>query len=181
MDLDQIPFERMDGLAETLAGYAGKVVLVVNVASQCGLTPQYAELEKLYQQYAVQGMSVLAFPANNFAAQEPGSNDEIAAFCQREYSVSFPVFKKISVAGDDQHSLYQALLAAAPERIENSPSALVEKLEQMALLPADQNAVLWNFEKFLISRSGQVMARFAPDITPLDPRVTHAVEQALAV
>jgi glutathione peroxidase len=138
-----------------LADYKGKVALVVNVASQCGYTPQYAGLESLYRKYKDQGFVILGFPANNFGAQEPGSNAEIKTFCSRNYSVDFPMFAKISVAGADKAPLYQYLTQTGGGEIK------------------------WNFTKFLVDRDGKVLRRFESGVEPESPELINAVESAL--
>ncbi len=176
--LQDISVNRIDGAPATLGTYAGKVLLVVNVASKCGLTPQYAGLEKLYEDKRAQGLEVLGFPANNFGAQEPGSDAEISEFCALTYDVKFPLFSKISVLGADQHPLYAALTAAQPAAIGDGPFR--ERLKGYGITRPDPTDVLWNFEKFLVGRDGQVVARFAPDIAADDPRLVEAIDAALA-
>ncbi len=156
--LQDISFKTMDGKAASLKDYAGKAVLVVNVASKCGLTKQYAALEALYKKYSPEGFVVLGFPCNDFNGQEPGSNAEIQAFCESTFAVTFPLFDKISVKGPQQAALYAAL--TGPD----------------AKFPGD---VKWNFGKFLIGQDGEVLARFEPRTTPDDPAVVAAVENAL--
>src|SRR5690349_4969304 len=138
--IQEIPLTTISGGTSTLGDFAGQVLLVVNVASKCGLTPQYDGLEKLYERYRDQGFAVLGFPADDFAGQEPGSDDEIAEFCRSTYGVEFPMFSKITVLGAGRHPLYTAL--------------------------AGDQDVQWNFEKFLIARTGEPAARFAPGVTP---------------
>ena len=176
--IQDITFQKMDGASATLADYQGKVALIVNVASKCGLTPQYEALEKLYLLKKVEGLEILGFPANNFLEQEPGSDAEIQDFCSVTYDVTFPLFSKISVAGDDKHPLYQALIGAQPERIGEGP--WWDDLVEYGLTPNPKPEVLWNFEKFLVNRRGEVIARFAPDITAEDPRLLEAIEIVLA-
>ncbi len=176
--LQDIPLTLIDGSSTSLGSHAGDVVLVVNVASQCGLTPQYTELEQVHATYRDRGFTVLGFPANNFGAQEPGSDAEIVEFCSTNYSVTFPMFSKISVVGDDQHPLYANLTAAAP-RAEGDPDGFRERLKGFGMSPNNDPDILWNFEKFLIGRDGNVVARFAPTTTPTDPAVTAAIESAL--
>ena len=154
-----IPVKTIDGKRKNLSKYRGKTLLIVNTASFCGYTPQYKGMEDLYQKYKDQGLEVLAFPANNFKNQEPGSNAEIKDFCFREYKTTFPLFAKISVAGGDIHPLYQYLTA---ESGFNGP-------------------ISWNFNKFVISPEGKVIARFDSKITPLDPQLVSTVEQNLPV
>jgi glutathione peroxidase len=151
----------IDGQDVPLSRYTGKVVLIVNVASKCGLTPQYEQLEALHKKYGAQGLCILAFPANNFNGQEPGTNAEIKQFCTNKYAVSFDLFEKISVKGADQHPLYSWLTSA------------------------DKNAgfsgdIAWNFTKFLVGRDGKVVARFEPRVKPDDAQVLEAIAKALA-
>lgn len=179
-NLTQISFKGMDGADAKLADYEGSVVLIVNVASACGLTPQYEGLEALYEQKREQGLVVLGFPANNFGAQEPGTNEEIVEFCTGKFGVKFPLAQKISVTGADIHPLYQQLVAAQPKAVQNTDSKLRATLESHNLGPKNDTDVMWNFEKFLINRQGEVVGRFAPDIAPADPRITAAIEAELA-
>lgn len=172
-----IPVKTIAGQDTTLNQYAGKVLLLVNVASKCGLTPQYEGLEKLYKEKKDQGLEILGFPANNFLAQEPGSDAEIQEFCSLNYQVDFPLFSKISVAGEDKHPLYQTLTQAIPERIGEGP--WWEDLVDYGLTPNPKPEVLWNFEKFLINKKGEVIARFAPDIKADDPRIVEAINAEL--
>ncbi|MEA9391917.1 glutathione peroxidase [Acerihabitans sp. TG2] len=172
-----IPLTKIDGTLGSLAAYRGKVLLVVNVASKCGLTPQYNDLEKLYQDRHASGLEVLGFPANNFKGQEPGTDTEISEFCSVNFDVHFPMFSKISVLGDDQHPLYAQLTAAQPVAIGEGPFR--ERLKGYGVDPTNRQDVLWNFEKFLINRHGKVIARFAPDVTADDPRLIVALDAAL--
>jgi glutathione peroxidase len=176
--LASIPLKKIDGASATLADYRGKVLLVVNVASKCGLTPQYTGLEKLYQDKRTKGLEILGFPANNFMGQEPGSNDEIASFCSTSYDVHFPLFSKVSVLGPDQHPLYAQLTAAQPSALGDGP--MRENLKKYGIEPSAKPDVVWNFEKFLISRSGEVVGRFAPDMTVDDPRIATAIDAELS-
>lgn len=153
--------QTISGESVRLDRYHGKVLLVVNVASKCGLTPQYKMLQKLHEDYAKQGLAILGFPANNFGKQEPGTNEDIAAFCEQNYGVEFDMFAKVSVAGDDQAPLYRFLTS--------------EKTN-----PKFAGKISWNFEKFLVSRDGQVIARFSPRTKPDDKQVIQAIEEALA-
>ncbi|HYQ26895.1 MAG TPA: glutathione peroxidase [Polyangiaceae bacterium] len=177
--LQDIPLRRIDGSPATLKEFAGNVLLLVNVASKCGLTPQYEGLEALYKKYRAQGLVVLGFPANDFGAQEPGSNQEIVEFCQTRFSVDFPLFEKIAVKGDAQHPLYRELIAQQPQARPKSGGSLGAKLAEHGLSPKQPSDVMWNFEKFLIDRHGQVVDRFAPDITPEEPDLLHAIEAEL--
>lgn len=149
--------DNIDGKATPLAQYKGKVVLVVNTASKCGLTPQYEGLEALYRKYKDKGFVILGFPANNFNGQEPGTNAEIKEFCTGKYEVTFPMFSKISVKGDDQHPLYKWL---------------IEQTDK-------EKQVQWNFEKFLIAKDGTAAGRFAPQTKPDDPKLIAAIEAQL--
>lgn len=173
-----IPVKTIQGNEVDLSQYQGKVLLVVNVASKCGLTPQYEGLEKLYEAQKENGLEVLGFPANNFLAQEPGTDAEIQEFCSLTYDVKFPLFSKISVAGDDKHPLYQTLTQAIPERIGEGP--WWKDLVDYGLTPNPKPEVLWNFEKFLVNKKGEVVARFAPDITADDARLVDAINAELA-
>ncbi|MCY0387971.1 glutathione peroxidase [Robbsia sp. Bb-Pol-6] len=173
-----IPVQSIDGSPTTLAQFKGKVLLVVNVASKCGLTPQYEGLEKLYKDWHAKGLQILGFPANNFKGQEPGSDAEIASFCSLTYDVTFPMFSKISVVGADQHPLYHALTIAQPHATGDGPFR--ERLEGYGMTPNTAPEVLWNFEKFLVDAEGEVVGRFAPDVAADDPRLLAAVEAELA-
>ena len=173
-----IPVKTIQGNEVDLSQYQGKVLLVVNVASKCGLTPQYEGLEKLYEAAKENGLEILAFPANNFLAQEPGTDAEIQEFCSLTYDVKFPLFSKISVAGDDKHPLYQTLTQAIPERIGEGP--WWKDLVDYGLTPNPKPEVLWNVEKFLVNKEGEVVARFAPDITADDARLVDAINAELA-
>jgi len=178
MALYDIPIHTLQGADAKLGDYAGKTLLVVNVASKCGLTPQYSGLEKLYQDKRAHGLEVLGFPANNFKGQEPGTEDEIASFCATSYDVHFPLFSKISVLGEDQHPLYAQLVQAQQWATGEGP--LRERLKGYGVHPKNQADVLWNFEKFLIGRNGQVVGRFSPDVTAEDSRLLAAVDAELA-
>lgn len=173
-----ISVKTIQGNETTLNQYQGKVLLIVNTASKCGLTSQYEGLEKLYKQQKDQGLEILGFPANNFLAQEPGSDQDIEEFCSLNYQVNFPLFSKISVAGDDKHVLYQTLTQAIPERIGEGP--WWKDLVDYGLTPNEPPEVLWNFEKFLVNKQGEVVARFAPDLTADDPRILDAIQAELA-
>jgi glutathione peroxidase len=177
-DILEIPVKRIDGSDASLGDYRGKVIMVVNVASKCGLTVQYEGLEKLYEAKHGEGFVVAGFPANNFKGQEPGSDEEIADFCRLTYDVQFPMFSKISVRGDDKHPLYQQLTTIAPTTI--GEGTMRDRLRERGLAGEQDGEVLWNFEKFLIGRNGKVVARFAPDVTTDDPRLMAILEQELA-
>jgi glutathione peroxidase len=176
--LGDIEFSKMDGSVGTLSDHAGDVVLVVNVASKCGLTPQYEALQQLYTGKRAEGFTILAFPANDFAGQEPGTDSEIAEFCSTQYSVTFPVMSKVSVVGEDRHPLYTALTEQVPT-VEGK-AEMRESLRSHGLTPTEDPDVLWNFEKFLIGKDGSVTARFAPAVTPDDPALVTAIEDALS-
>jgi glutathione peroxidase len=156
-----LPLQTLAGQPTTLAEYRGRPLLIVNVASKCGLTPQYEQLQQLYDRYREQGLQVLGFPCNQFMAQEPGSAEEIAEFCTANYGVTFPMFAKIDVNGADQHPLYAEL-----ERESDDTGAAGD--------------VQWNFEKFLVGADGTVLRRFRPRTEPLADEVVSAVEAALA-
>ncbi len=173
----------ISGESTSLASFRGQVLLIVNVASKCGLTPQYEGLEQIFRSYKDQGFTVLGFPANDFGAQEPGSNSEIASFCTTNFGASFPMFEKIAVTGPSKHPLYAALIAAQPQAQQGDAGFRAQldgflQSRNEKTVPAPE--ILWNFEKFVVGRDGAVLARFAPDILPTDPRVTAAIESALA-
>lgn len=152
--------QTIEGDEVRLDQYHGDVVLIVNVASKCGLTPQYEQLQKLHEDHAEAGLSILGFPANNFGKQEPGSNDDIATFCEKNYGVKFDMFAKVSVAGDDQAPLYAFLTSEETN-------------------PKFAGKIRWNFDKFLVNREGEVIARFAPRTKPNSKEVLKAIKAAL--
>jgi glutathione peroxidase len=160
MSLNDIPIETIDGRPTTFGEYAGQAVLVVNVASRCGLTPQYTALEQLQEKYGDEGFTVLGFPSNQFGGQEPGTAEQIQEFCSTTYGVSFPLTAKVDVNGPERHPLYAELTKSAD---------------------ADgwTGDIRWNFEKFLVSPQGDVVARFRPKTTPDDPSVIAAIESVL--
>ena len=160
MSLYDIPLKTLSGEDASLAQHKGKALLLVNVASKCGLTPQYEGLEALHERYADRGFTVLGFPCNQFFGQEPGTNEEIADFCSTTYGVTFPLFDKVDVNGPERHPLFGELTAK-------------EDAEGTA------GDVTWNFEKFLVSPDGEVVARFRPQVTPEDPALVGAVEEQL--
>lgn len=182
--LYDIPLTRIDGEPASLAQYRGKVLLIVNVASKCGLTPQYRALEWLYTKYRDAGLVVLGFPANDFAGQEPGSDEEISTFCTSNFAVDFPMFSKISVTREGAHPLYKSLLHEAPKPLgdtrEDFRKNLTGFLARSGATTNPDPGILWNFEKFLVGRDGKVIARFSPETTPEDPLLTTQVERALA-
>lgn len=179
-DILNTPVTTIDGENTTLAQWQGNVLLIVNVASKCGLTPQYEQLEALQEARAADGFSVLGFPCNQFLGQEPGSEEEIKTFCSMTYGVTFPLFSKVEVNGPQRHPLYQKLIAAAPDAIAPQGSGFYERMVSKGRAPQQKGDILWNFEKFLIGRDGQVIARFSPDTTPDDPALTQAIDAALA-
>lgn len=170
-----VPVERIDGTPASLAEHEGKVLLIVNVASKCGFTPQYTGLEALYETNSEKGFVICGFPANDFGAQEPGSNEDIQTFCQSNFGVKFPMYSKITVTGVERHPLYDALVQSAPEPTSDT-AGLRQRLRDFGVEPTSPPEVLWNFEKFLVGRDGNVVARFAPDIKPEDPALLDAIE-----
>jgi glutathione peroxidase len=178
--LYDIPLKSLDGRPTRLRDFAGQVLLIVNVASKCGLTPQYAGLESLFKQYRQRGLQVLGFPCNDFAAQEPGAAEEIQAFCTTNYGIDFPMFEKLNINSAPRHPLYAQLLVAQPEAVAPAGSDFREKLAGYGCSPKQPSDVLWNFEKFLVDRSGQVVGRFTPDTAADDPALIAAIEAALA-
>jgi glutathione peroxidase len=160
VSLQDIPLTTLDGEPTTLGDLSGKAVLIVNVASKCGLTPQYAALERIHERYADQGFSVLGAPCNQFGNQEPGTAEEIQTFCSTTYGVTFPMLAKLDVNGPDRHPLYEDLVA--------TPDA-----------DGASGDIQWNFEKFLVSPDGKVVSRFRPQTTPDDPAVVKAIEATL--
>jgi glutathione peroxidase len=156
-----LKMKSLDGKNVDLADYKGKVVLIVNVASKCGLTPQYEQLEAIYKKYSEEGLAILGFPCNQFGGQEPGTAEEIQEFCKANYGVTFDLFEKIDVNGDVAAELYKTLTALETK-------------------PTGPGKISWNFEKFLVDRNGVVVARFSPKTKPDDPEVTKAIEAELA-
>jgi glutathione peroxidase len=177
--LQSIPLERIDGTPTTLGDFSGKVLLLVNVASKCGLTPQYEGLEKLYETHRARGLEVLGFPANEFGAQEPGTNDEIASFCTTNYGVKFPMFGKIVVKGPGMHPLYQVLTREQPRADNLGDEGFRKMLAGYGITQEKPDDVLWNFEKFLVGRDGRVIARFEPGVAPDNAGLLAAIEKAL--
>ena len=175
-----IPVKKITGEDTSLGEFKGRVLLVVNVASKCGLTPQYEGLERVYELYKGQGLVVAGFPANDFKAQEPGTNEEIQAFCTTNFGVKFPLFDKITVVGAEKHPLYAALIAAQPKAVSLSEVSWRDKLKGYGIEANPEPEIMWNFEKFLVSRSGEVVKRFAPDTQPDAPALVAAVEAELA-
>lgn len=175
-----IPVKKITGEDSSLAEFKGKVLLVVNVASKCGLTPQYEGLEKIYEQYKGQGLVIAGFPANDFKSQEPGTEAEIQTFCTTNYGVEFPMFSKVTVVGPAKHPLYAALIAARPKAVNLSEVPFGEKLKGYGIEANLEPELTWNFEKFLINRSGEVVERFAPDTQPDAPALVAAIKAELA-
>lgn len=175
-----IPVKKINGTDASLAEFKGEVLLVVNVASKCGLTPQYEGLEKLYEQYRGQGLVIAGFPANDFKSQEPGTNDEIQSFCSLNYGVQFPLFDKITVVGENKHPLYAALIEAQPTAISLAEVPFRQKLKGYGIDANPEPEIMWNFEKFLVSREGEVVKRFTPDTAPDEPTLVAAIQEELA-
>lgn len=167
------------GKACSLKDFQGKAMLIVNVASKCGLTPQYEGLEKLYEKYQQQGLVVLGMPANEFLSQEPGSNEEIQQFCTMNFGVKFPMFEKIVVKGPGQHPLYSYLTQTKPNAVMKPGGTLLERLGSKGLLTGEAKDIKWNFEKFLVDKKGNVVERFSPELDPQDPLIVSAIEKAL--
>lgn len=181
-NLYEIPVRRADKTETTLAGYRGQVLLIVNVASECGLTYQYDGLEKIHERYAPQGFSVLGFPSNQFGHQEPGTDAQIQEFCRTQFGVSFPVFAKLDVKGPGQHPLYAYLTRelSAPSTGRSAIRTFLRKVTNGKSFTGEAQEIGWNFEKFLVSRTGEVVARIPPDVKPEDPSITSAIEAELA-
>jgi glutathione peroxidase len=179
-EIYEIPVTTINGEETNLGEYKNKVLLLVNVASKCGLTPQYEGLEKLYEDYRDKGFEVLGFPSNDFMGQEPLSESEIKDFCSTNYDVKFPLFSKIHINGDERHPLYQYLIDALPETDVNNGDSWLNGLIKFGHKHLNETDVLWNFEKFLVGRNGEVVSRIAPDVTPDDERLTAKVEAELA-
>ena len=175
--LYDIEVKTIAGQPTTLRPYANKVLLIVNVASKCGLTPQYTALQQLHTEYADRGLVVLGFPANDFAGQEPGTDAEIASFCSTQYEVGFPMFSKLVATGADKHPLYAWLTQVQPDT--TGRSATESMLGSHGIEPTAKPEVVWNFEKFVIGRHGQVAARLAPLMDPSGAEVRGAIEKAL--
>ncbi len=171
--------KKIDGKDSKLQDYKGKVLLVVNVASECGLTPQYEALEKIYEKYHNKGFEILAFPANEFGAQEPGTNGQIHDFCVSKFGVKFPMFEKIVVKGEGQHPLYTFLTNEKPDARLVDGDKFELDLKNYGFSRADKKDILWNFEKFLIGKNGEVIERFSPDMTPDNNIITQAIEAQL--
>jgi glutathione peroxidase len=177
-NLFEIPLKTISGEPTTLAPFKGHVLLIVNTASKCGLTPQYEGLQKIYSTYKHCGFDVLGFPANDFAGQEPGTNEEIQNFCTTNYSVDFPLFEKVVATGPEKSPLYETLTTAQPVAQIANPK-FKDELRGYGLTVLDQPELTWNFEKFLVNRRGQIVGRFAPDMLPTDPILVQAIEREL--
>jgi len=180
MNVYNFDVKKISGESTSLNAYKGKVMLVVNVASKCGLTPQYEGLETLYKNYREKGLEVLGFPANEFLAQEPGSNSEIQQFCTMNFGVNFPMFEKIVVKGEGQHPLYNYLTTTKPVTTMKEGGSLISRLTEKGLISGKENDIKWNFEKFLVNKKGEVVDRFSPELDPMDPVIVKAVERELA-
>jgi glutathione peroxidase len=159
-DIFDVPIKTLQGEDASLSQYKGEALLVVNVASKCGLTPQYTGLEKLQEEYKDRGFEVLGFPCNQFMGQEPGTSEEIAEFCSATYGVTFPMFEKIEVNGPDRHAIY-------------------EELTKTTDAAGEAGDITWNFEKFLVAPSGEIVGRFRPQVEPEDPTLVAAIEEVL--
>ena len=157
INISDITVKNIDGQEVNLSDYKGKVLLIVNVASHCGFTPQYTALEQIYKKYNAKGFEILAFPSNDFGGQEPGTNEEIKNFCTSKYDVTFPMFDKIKVLGDEKSSLYARIIKYPPE-----------------------GDVSWNFEKFIVDKNGNVVGRFKSKVTPDSEEITSAIEKELS-
>ena len=175
----EFSMKNIDGSEVKLETYKGKVVMIVNTASKCGLTPQYEALQAVYDKYKDKNFLILGFPANNFMGQEPGTEDEIKDFCSTNYNVTFPMFSKLSTKGDDQHELYKYLTETKPETDVND-GGLEEKLKGYGAVRSQPSEVLWNFEKFLVSKEGEITARFAPDVAPNDERLLAKLNEEIS-
>ncbi len=178
-EIYEIPVKTIDGEETNLGEYKDKVLLVVNVASKCGLTPQYKGLQKLYDEYNGKGFEVLGFPSNDFMGQEPGTEEEIKDFCANNFDVKFPLFSKVGINGEHRHPLYANLIEAHPQTDVTNGDDMLNNLIKFGHKHLDETDVLWNFEKFLIGKNGEVAARFAPDVTAEDERLIEKVEQEL--
>ena len=157
INISDITVKNIDGQEVKLSDYKGKVLLIVNVASHCGFTPQYTALEQIYKKYNAKGFEILAFPSNDFGGQEPGTNEEIKNFCTSKYDVTFPMFDKIKVLGDEKSPLYERIIKYPPE-----------------------GDVSWNFEKFIVDKNGNVVGRFKSKVTPDSEEITSAIEKELS-
>ncbi|MCL1074402.1 glutathione peroxidase [Shewanella dokdonensis] len=180
MSIYDIQVKTITGENQLLADFHGKVLLIVNTASKCGLTPQYEQLQALYQEKAAEGLEILGFPCNQFLGQEPGTEAEIQQFCSLNYQVTFPMFAKLEVNGEQRHPLYKTLILSQPKAITTADEKLKAKLVELGQAPKHQDDILWNFEKFLVGKDGTVLARFAPDVTVTSDVFLSALNKALA-
>ncbi|EPZ52090.1 glutathione peroxidase [Bacteriovorax sp. BAL6_X] len=179
MNLNTIQFKDGKGLDKTIKDFNAKAYLIVNVASKCGLTPQYEALQNLYSEYKDQGLEILAFPANEFLGQEPGTNEEIQQFCNLEYNVTFPVNEKIIVKGEGQHPLYKALTESKKDAVRNDKPDFEQLLTNKGLISGMPHDIHWNFEKFLLDQDGEIIERFFPDIAPTDEKIISKLKELL--
>lgn len=177
MSIYNIPVKTIKGQEIQLDQYQGQVLLIVNTASKCGLTPQYEGLQQLYHDKKSAGFEILGFPANDFLEQEPASEAEIEEFCSLNYKVDFPLFSKITVVGETKHPLYQYLTSAQPTRV--GGEAFQQKLEKANIPVRSLPEVLWNFEKFVVNKQGEVVASFSPDTLATDPQLIEVIEAEL--
>ena len=180
MNLMDIKFSNSKGEEKSLKDFKAKAFLIVNTASKCGLTPQYEGLQELYKKYKDQGLEILAFPSNDFSAQEPGTNDEIQEFCQLNFGIEFSVNQKIKVKGEGQHPLFKALTEDKKQSVKNNNGALEKLLNEKGLLTGFDHDIHWNFEKFLVNEKGEIVERFYPDVVPSDERLTTAIEKLIS-
>ncbi len=178
-DIYSIPVQKITGEPASLAEFKGSAVLVVNVASQCMFTPQYEGLEKLYDRFRERGFVVAGFPANDFKEQEPDSNEQIHSFCTLSYGVKFPMYGKITVVGPGKHPLYAALIAAQPKAISVGGNPFRQQLKGWGVATTEEPEISWNFEKFLVSRAGEVVKRFTPETVPDAPELVAAIDSEL--
>ena len=177
--IQDIAFKNSKGVTTSLKNFKAKAFLIVNVASKCGLTPQYEALQKLYKTYHDKGLEILAFPANEFLGQEPGTNQEIQDFCNLTYQVSFPINEKIIVKGPGQHLLYKTLTENKKTSVKNEEAKFENLLKESNLISGEPHDIKWNFEKFILDANGNIIERFFPDIAPDDKRVVKVIEELL--
>ncbi len=176
--IHNIDVTTIDGKTIKLGDYAGKTLLIVNVASECGLTHQYEQLEAFYEANKDKGLEILGFPSNEFGGQEPGTEAEIHEFCRSKFGVKFPMFSKINVNGDERHPLYQQLLGAMPDRSCSPESGFLDKLRGYGKVINDGD-IAWNFEKFLVNGEGQVVGHYTPDTSVTEPLLANAIAEQL--
>ncbi|CBW26477.1 conserved hypothetical protein [Halobacteriovorax marinus SJ] len=178
-NLLDIKFKNNKNEEVSIKDFDAKAYLIVNVASKCGLTPQYEGLQSLYSEYKDKGLEILAFPANEFLGQEPGSDEEIQSFCSLTYNVTFPVNSKIIVKGEGQHELYKELTNAKVDYTKNEDGKFETLLTEKGLITGGEEDIKWNFEKFLVSKDGEVVSRFFPDVEASDVRLKEALENLI--